>query len=296
MPPFKKNDCVELTEVLPKQHFTEPPPRYTEASLIKELEKHGIGRPSTYATIIDTLLKRGYVVLNDKRFYPQEIGIITSKMLDKFFSDIINVKFTAQMEDGLDKIANKKLDKLELLNKFYDRFKKLLDDAYQNMERIKPQDEPTDQICPLCGAKLVIRHGRFGRFLACSNYPKCKYTKPLEEEITSIKCDKCGAPMVVKYTKKGTKFLACSNYPNCKNTKPYPTGLKCPVCGGNLVERVSKKGKFYGCSNYPDCKFTIRGELRNQTCPICGYNLFIKKRNKWCCANSKCNYCQKNEG
>ena len=292
VPELKKNQPVKLTDVVAKQHFTEPPPRYTEASLIKELEKHGIGRPSTYATIIDTLLKRGYVVLKDKKFYPQEIGIITSKMLEKFFKDIINVKFTAQMEDGLDKIANRKLDKVQLLKDFYERFKKLLDNAYENMERIKPEDEPTDELCPVCGAKLVIRHGRYGKFLACSNYPKCKFTRPLEEELTDIKCDKCGAPMVVKHTKKGTKFLACSNYPTCKNTKPYPTGLKCPICGGELVERVSKKGKFYGCSNYPDCKFTIRGEIKNQTCPVCGYTLFVKKKDKWCCANSGCGYCE----
>ncbi len=292
VPKLKKNQPVKLTDVITKQHFTEPPPRYTEASLIKELEKHGIGRPSTYATIIDTLLKRGYVVLKDKKFYPQEIGIITSKMLEKFFKDIINVKFTAQMEDGLDKIANRKLDKVELLKDFYERFKKLLDNAYENMERIKPEDEPTEEICPVCGAKLVIRHGRFGKFLACSNYPKCRFTKPLEEELTDIKCDKCGAPMVVKHTRKGTKFLACSNYPTCKNTRPYPTGLKCPVCGGELVERVSKKGKFYGCSNYPECKFTIRGEIKNQTCPVCGYTLFVKKKGKWCCANNGCGYCE----
>ncbi len=291
-PVLKKNQAVKLIDVGTKQHFTEPPPRYTEASLIKELEKHGIGRPSTYATIIDTLLKRGYVILKDKKFYPQEIGIVTSKMLDKFFSEIINVKFTAQMEEGLDKIANKKLDKVELLKRFYDKFKSLLDNAYENMERIKPEDEPTDKTCPICGANLVIRHGRFGKFYACSNYPKCKFTKPLEEELSDIKCDKCGAPMVVKYSKKGTKFLACSNYPKCKNTKPYPTGLKCPICGGDLVERVSKKGRFYGCSNYPNCTFTIRGEIKNQTCPICGFTIFIKKKNKWCCANDKCSYCE----
>ncbi|AEA33820.1 type I DNA topoisomerase [Hippea maritima] len=292
IPILKKNQSVELTEVKPKQHFTEPPPRYTEASLIKELEKHGIGRPSTYATIIDTIIKRGYVVLKDKRFYPEEIGIITSRMLDKFFSDIINVKFTAQMEDGLDKIANRELTKLELLKRFYDKFKVLLENAYENMERIKPEDEPTDEVCPLCGANLVIRHGRFGKFLACSNYPKCKYTKPLQEEITEIKCDKCGAPMVVKYSRKGSKFLACSNYPKCKNTKPYPTGLKCSECGGDLIEYSSKRGRFYGCSNYPECKFTIKGELKNQKCPKCGYSLFVKKKDKWCCANKKCNYCE----
>ncbi|WP_035588535.1 type I DNA topoisomerase [Hippea jasoniae] len=291
-PELKKNQSIDLTEVLTKQHFTEPPARYTEASLIKELEKHGIGRPSTYATIISTIIKRGYVVLKDKKFHPQEIGIITSKLLDKFFSDIINVKFTAQMEEGLDKIANKKMDKIELLEKFYDKFKKLLDNAYKNMEKLKPDDEPISEKCPICGGDLVIRHGRFGKFIACSNYPKCKYTRPLEEDFVDIKCDKCGAPMVVKYTKNGARFLACSNYPKCKNTKPYPTGLICPLCGGELIEHSSKRGKFYGCSNYPTCKFTIRGEIKNQECPVCGYNLFVKKRGKWCCARKGCNYCE----
>ncbi len=290
IPPLKKNDPCEIEKVLPKQHFTEPPPRYTEASLIKELEKYGIGRPSTYATIIDTIISRGYVELKDKKFYPQEIGIITSKMLDKFFSEIINVKFTAKMEEGLDKVAQRKLDKVRLLSEFYDRFKKLLDIAYEKMEKIKPDPEVTDITCELCGAPMVIREGRYGKFLACSNYPKCKNTKPLNEEITDIACELCGAPMVVKYSKKGTKFLACSNYPKCKNTKPYPTGLKCPLCGGDLIERSSKRGKFYGCSNYPDCKFTIRGELKNAICPECGYTLFIKRKDGWHCARKGCNY------
>ncbi len=290
IPNLKKNNPVELTKLTPKQHFTEPPPRYTEASLIKELEKHGIGRPSTYASIIDTIISRGYVELENKRFFPQEIGITTSKMLDKFFADIINVKFTAKMEEDLDKIANKELEKTRLLKKFYKQFKTLLDVAYENMENIKPKPEETDIICELCGSPMVIREGRYGKFLACSNYPKCKNTKPLDEDKTDIICDKCGANMVVKYSKKGTKFLACSNYPECKNTKPFPTGLVCPECGGDLIEYSSKRGKFYGCSNYPDCKFTIRGILKNQECPLCGYTLFTKKKDGWHCAKKGCRY------
>ncbi len=295
IPQLKKNQIYALEKVTPKQHFTEPPPRYTEATLIKELEKHGIGRPSTYATIISTIISRGYVELKNKKFYPQEIGIVTSKMLDKFFSDIINVKFTARMEEGLDKIAQRKLDKIKLLSDFYDKFKKLLDIAYEKMEKIKPEPEPTDIKCDLCGAPMVIREGKYGRFLACSNYPRCKNTKPLNEEQTDIKCDVCGAPMVIRYSKKGTKFLACSNYPECKNTKPYPTGLKCPLCGGDLVERSSKKGVFYGCSNYPECKFTIRGQIKNGKCPICGYTLFVKRKDGWHCARKGCTYAEKAE-
>ncbi len=290
IPQLKKNSPIGLKNVEPKQHFTEPPPRYTEASLIKELEKYGIGRPSTYAAIIGTIILRGYVQIKEKKFYPLEIGITTSKMLDKFFSSIINVKFTAKMEEGLDKIAQQKLDKIELLSDFYQKFKSLLDVAYEKMENLKPKPQETDIVCDKCGAKMVIREGRYGRFLACSNYPKCKNTKPLDEEKTDIICDKCGAPMVVKYSKKGTKFLACSNYPKCKNTKPYPTGLKCPECGGDLIEYSSKRGKFYGCSNYPECKFTVRGTLKNASCPKCGYTLFVKRKDGWHCARKGCDY------
>ena len=290
IPHLKKNSPIGLKNVESKQHFTEPPPRYTEASLIKELEKYGIGRPSTYATIIGTIILRGYVQIKEKKFYPLEIGITTSKMLDKFFSSIINVKFTAKMEEGLDKIAQQKLDKIELLSDFYQKFKSLLDVAYEKMENLKPKPQETDIVCDKCGAKMVIREGRYGRFLACSNYPKCKNTKPLDEEKTDIICDKCGAPMVVKYSKKGTKFLACSNYPKCKNTKPYPTGLKCPECGGDLIEYSSKRGKFYGCSNYPECKFTVRGTLKNASCPKCGYTLFVKRKDGWHCARKGCDY------
>ena len=290
IPNIKKGSDAELTNVIPKQHFTEPPSRFNEGSLIKTLESYDIGRPSTYAAIIDTIISRGYVILKDKKFYPEEIGIVTSDMLNKFFSDIINVKFTAQMENGLDKIAHTKMDEVKLLNEFYEKFKKLLDNAYENMEKIKPEPEKTDIVCDKCGAPMVIREGRFGRFLACSNYPKCKNTKALDEEKTDIVCDKCGAPMVIKYSKKGTKFLACSNYPKCKNTKPYPTGLKCPECGGDLIEFTSKRGKFYGCSNYPKCKFTIKGQLKNGECPECGYTLLIKKKDGWHCANKKCGY------
>jgi len=296
IPNIKNGANAELTDIIPKQHFTEPPPRFNEGSLIKTLESYDIGRPSTYAAIIDTIISRGYVTLKDKKFYPEEIGIITSDMLNKFFSEIINVKFTAQMENGLDKIAHNKMDEVELLNKFYETFKKLLDDAYKNMEKIKPEPEKTDIVCDKCGAPMVIREGRFGRFLACSNYPKCKNTKALDEEKTDIICDKCGAPMVIKYSKKGSKFLACSNYPKCKNTKPYPTGLKCPECGGDLIEFSSKRGKFYGCSNYPQCKFTIKGQLKNGECPECGYTLLIKKKDGWHCANNKCSCLVDKEG
>ncbi len=295
LPSLTKNSSVSLTKVLPKQHFTEPPPRYTEASLVKEMEKNSIGRPSTYASIIDTIISRGYVVLKEKKFYPEEIGIVTSKILDEFFAEVINVKFTSKMENDLDRIAKQEIDKVKLLASFYNKFKVLLDNAYKNMKTIKPEPEMTDIKCEKCGANMVIREGRFGKFLACSNYPKCKNTKPLKEDETDIKCEKCGANMVVKYSKKGSKFLACSNYPDCKNTKPFPTGLKCPLCGGDLIEYNAKRGKFFGCSNYPDCKFTVRGEVKNSKCPKCGYTLFVKKKDGWHCAAKGCDYIENDE-
>lgn len=290
VPNFNKSKSLSLNDIIAKQHFTEPPPRYTEASLIKTLESYGVGRPSTYATIIDTILEREYVSLRDKKFYPTEIGVTVSRSLGNFFNDIINVDFTAQLEGNLDLVAKNKVNKIELLSKFYEKFKKMIDNAYQNMENIKPKDEATDKICELCGAPMVIRQGRFGKFLACSSYPKCKNTKALNEETVDVTCEKCGAKMVVRHTKKGTKFLACSNYPKCKNTKPYPTGLKCPECGGELAEKFSKRGKFYGCSNYPNCKFTIRGRVVNKKCPKCGYTLFRVLKDSLKCANPKCDY------
>ncbi|MGC8501687.1 type I DNA topoisomerase [Desulfurella sp.] len=289
-PDLKQNEIIELKEVLTKQHFSEPPPRYTEASLIKTLESYGIGRPSTYATIIDTILEREYVMLNDKKFYPTETGIVVSKALFDFFSDIINVDFTAKLEENLDDVAKDKVDKTKLLKDFYEKFRIMLDKAYEDMESIKPKDEPTDIICELCGAPMVIRQGRFGKFLACSNYPKCRNTKSLKQETVDIFCEKCGAKMVVKHSKKGSKFLACSNYPQCKNTMPYPTGLKCPLCGGDLVEKFSKRGKFYGCSNYPSCKFTIRGNIISKKCPKCGHELFKVLKDSLKCANPDCDY------
>ncbi len=287
---LKKGNRVVINSITPKQHFTEPPPRYTPATLIKALESHGIGRPSTYATIIDTILARGYVSLKDGKFYPNDIGIVVTEELERFFSDIINVKFTARMEDKLDKIVEGNLSKLDVLSEFYEKFRTLLETAEQEMENRKPKPQETDIICELCGAPMVIREGKFGKFLACSNYPKCKNTKSLVEQKTDIICELCGAPMVIKHSKTGARFLACSNYPKCKNTKPYPTGLKCPECGRDLVEKSSKRGTFYGCSGYPQCTFTIRGEIKNKTCPLCGYTLMVKKKTQWHCARKGCNY------
>jgi len=224
LPLLEQGDILVLEEVVPEQHFTEPPSHYSEASLIKTLEEHGIGRPSTYAPIISTLLERGYVRLIKKQFHPEETGIIVSDLLVKHFPKIMDINFTAHMEENLDEIALGKREWVEVLNNFYQPFKKTLNDAYEHMTKIKP--EVTQETCPKCGSTMLIRIGRFGKFLACSAFPRCRYTVPLDEEgkkiivqITEEKCPKCGSPMVIRSGRRG-KFLACSAYPKCKSTKP----------------------------------------------------------------------------
>ncbi|MCU0640891.1 MAG: type I DNA topoisomerase [Candidatus Margulisbacteria bacterium] len=262
LPPLQQGEKLRLVKVSPAQHFTEPPPRYTEASLVKELELRGIGRPSTYAPIISTVQERGYVTREGKALKPTEIGVTTNGLLVKHFPLIMDIKFTARMEDRLDEVAEGQLAWVEALKEFYGPFKEALAEADVKMEKVKTEIM-TDEICPTCGSKLVIREGRFGRFIACSTYPKCKFTKNLPEEEARFaalqeKCDKCGKPMVVKRGRFG-EFLACSGYPECKNIKPIlkKLGVKCPKCGdGELAERRTKKGRiFYGCSNYPKCDF-----------------------------------------
>ncbi|MDH5661867.1 MAG: type I DNA topoisomerase [Elusimicrobiota bacterium] len=226
LPPLKQGDSLALKEIVPEQHFTEPPPHYTVASLIKTLEEHGVGRPSTYAPIISTLLARRYVTLRSKQFHPEETGIIVSDLLVKYFPKIMDIGFTAHLEENLDEIALGKREWVEVLKNFYQPFKKTLNVAYKNMEKIKPQ--MTKEICPKCKSPMVIRIGRYGKFLACSAFPRCRYTLPLDEqgnkrvtEMTEEKCLKCGSPMVIKWGRRG-KFLACSAYPKCKNTKSIP--------------------------------------------------------------------------
>jgi DNA topoisomerase-1 len=197
------------------------------------------------------------------------------------FDDIINTDFTRKMEEELDEIAQGKKKENEVLNKWYAPFADLLNKAYENIKSLKPPPQSTDKVCELCGAPMVIREGRYGKFLACSNFPKCRNTKPLKKEETDEICEKCGKPMVVKHNKYGVRFLACSGYPKCKNTKPYSIGIKCPRCEkGELTEKGSKNGKFYRCSRYPECKFIVRGEIVKQKCPQCK-NEFLVKEKKW---------------
>lgn len=237
LPVLNENDTVTTDKIEKEQHFTEPPARYTEAKLIKEMEELGIGRPSTYATVIDTIKTRGYVTLDDKKFVPTEIGIETTDKLQEFFSDIINVEYTANMETDLDKIADAKEDNIKVLHAFYDSFEPLVKKAFGEMEKKSP--EATGESCPLCGSPLVLRKGKYGTFTACSNYPECKYIKKEQKEVKEIvKCPKCGGMIVERKSKKGKVFYGCNNFPKCKTaTWDIPTGELCPNCGDLLVEK-----------------------------------------------------------
>ena len=235
-----KTDVLITNKLEPKQHFTEPPARYTESSLIKEMESLGIGRPSTYATTISTIKERGYVDTKDKKFIPTEIGIETTDKLQEFFKDLINVKYTAKMEEDLDNIATGNVVWNELLDKFYKKFEPLVKDAFENMEKKEP--EKTGEKCPECGGELVIRKGKYGEFTACSNYPTCKYIKKEEKDKKEVKeicdCIKCGNKIVERTTKKGKIFYGCSNFPKCKEAYwDKPTGKKCPECNNMLIEK-----------------------------------------------------------
>ena len=269
LPVMEEQEVLKDVELEGKQHFTEPPLRYSEARLIKDLEEKGIGRPSTYAIIIDTLQARGYVSLErpsegskTKVFIPSEQGELTDTKLQEFFSGIINVSYTANMEHHLDEIAAGERNNIEEVRTFYNEFEPLLQNAYENME--KKELERTGDKCPDCGNDLVYRIGRFGKFISCINFPECRYTKGEDEDENAVEevCPKCGSKMVTKKGRYGS-FLACSNYPECKYIKsnktkeePEPTGELCPECGHELVRRKSRFGTtFVGCSNYPKCRY-----------------------------------------
>lgn len=270
LPEMSEQEVLKNVSLERKQHFTEPPLRYSEARLIKEMEEKGIGRPSTYASIIDTIQKRLYVELvksnensKTKVFIPTEQGFLTDAKLQEYFSSIINVSYTANMEKDLDEIAEGRKESYTELKEFYDKFVPLLDEAYEKMEKLAPQK--TGELCPECGSELVYRNGKYGRFISCSNFPACKYTKSENEEETQSEetCPNCGSPMVMKKGRYGS-FLACSNYPKCKTIKkinapkeePKPTGEMCPECGKPLIERKSRYGTtFVGCSGFPKCHY-----------------------------------------
>jgi len=253
LPELKKNELLELIKLNPAQHFTQSPSPYTEATLVKALEENGIGRPSTYAPIMETIQKRGYIAKKLRYLYPTEMGILVNNLLVKHFPKIVDVKFTAQMENDLDKIADGKKQWVPIIEKFYWPFEAELKKKYLEIAKKKTVVEKTDEICEKCGAAMVIRTGRFGKFLACSNFPKCRNTKAIEKS-TGIKCPKCGIGEIIeRNTKRGKIFYGCSNYPNCKFALwDLPTGEKCPKCDSLLVKTHGNKVK---CSN-KECNFT----------------------------------------
>lgn len=304
IPDLEKGDKVECKKITPKQHFTQPPPRYNEASLVKALEEHGIGRPSTYATIITVIQTRKYVEKREKALHPTLLGRTVSKQLVAQFADIMDYKFTAGMETKLDQIAEKKAIWNNVLQEFYDPFIVEVNKALQTGERVNIESKIK---CPNCGKPMVLRTSKFGtQFLGCSGYPECKTMMSLnalseeteenkEAEVCEEKCEKCGSDMVFKMGPYG-KYMECTNE-ECKHRKPYrkSTGVKCPKCKeGTIVERKSKRGTvFYGCDKYPDCDFTLWNEPTGEECPECG-SLLVKKALKKgtviACSNMKCGY------
>ena len=291
LPVLEIGERLDLRKLTHKQHHTQPPPRYTEATLVKALEEKGIGRPSTYAAIISTIQGREYVVKEKGRFQPTDIGKLVNQLLIKGFPEILDTQFTAKMEDQLDEIAEGKSDWVGVLSAFYEPFTHALEAAPDVMyEARKEMEEESDEVCEKCNGKMIIKWGRYGRFLGCSNYPECSNIKrlteedapPPEEEPTDETCDKCGSPMVIKTSRAGGKFLACTGYPKCKNAKPINIGVDCPEagCGGYIGERRSKRGIFYGCSNYPKCKFIASDKPVNRECPECQAPFLVEKTTK----------------
>ncbi len=278
LPAMKVGQKLAVVDIKAEQHFTKPPPRFNEASLVKALEKEGIGRPSTYAAIISTIQERRYVEQIDKQFHSTDIGELVTEKLDEFFPKIMDMAFTRHMEEQLDKIEEQHLDWLAVLNEFYGPFSKDLETAAEQMKHAKTEPRPSEYTCPDCGKKLVYRFGKNGRFLSCSGYPDCKFTSPcdrngkmLVDEVTEHKCPNCGKPMVKKQGRFGV-FLGCSDYPNCKTilridksgniippkATPKPTGIKCYKCSdGQLVIRQSRKGPFLGCNKFPRCRTIV---------------------------------------
>ncbi|MFH0992266.1 MAG: type I DNA topoisomerase [bacterium] len=292
---------TQLTNLLPRQHFTKPPARYTESSLVKELESLGIGRPSTYAMIVSTVIDRKYVEQQDRKLYAAELGMQVNKLLVEHFPEIVNVKFTAQMEEELDTIASGKQEYVKVMKDFYDPFIHALEHVDKKAAAIKTSlQEKTDILCEMCSRPMIIKWGRNGRFMACSGYPTCKTTKPLAEDqekhqhLAGMKCELCGGDMQVKSGRFGT-FLGCSNYPACTNTKPISMGIKCPKCRqGDLLERKTKKGKrvFYGCTRYPDCDFASWDRPIEQACSSCGNSYIVAKYSQTKGEYLKCPECK----
>lgn len=294
LPPLEQGEQIPLQAIRPEQHFTEPPPRYTEASLVKTLEEHGIGRPSTYASIISTLQDRAYVELEKKRFFPTDVGRVVNRFLTKYFTRYVDYDFTARLEDELDAVSRGEEEWIPLLRKFWGPFKERIDHTEENVKRSDVTHEAMDEKCPKCGSQLSIRLGRHGRFIGCTNYPECDYTRDLNgngkekeepEIVEGRKCPECGSDLVIKRGKYG-KFIGCTGYPKCRYIepleKPVDTGVKCPKCHkGTLMRRKSRRGKiFYSCSTYPKCDYATWNEPLAEPCPRCGWPVLTIKTTK----------------
>ncbi|MFH1838443.1 MAG: type I DNA topoisomerase [Candidatus Kuenenbacteria bacterium] len=297
LPSLEINEILNLINLTPNQHFTQPSGRYSEASLIKALEENGIGRPSTYAPTISVIIERNYVIKENKYLKPTEIGILVNDLLVEHFSKIVDIKFTAQMEDNLDKVAQGEIKWQPIIKEFYDPFKENLIQKEKEVSKKELTEKQSDEKCDKCGKPMIIKLGRFGKFLACKGFPDCKSTKPLEKdlremELSKEKCDKCGAEMIIKHGRFGP-FLSCSKYPECKNIKSIKktTGVKCLQCGkGEIVEKKSKKGGriFYACDQYPDCKFALWQKPVDKKCEKCGSLMVMIKDDEIKCSNKEC--------
>ena len=287
LPELNPGDALLLRDIKAEQHFTEPPPRYTEATLVKALEENGIGRPSTYAPIISTIQERGYVEQDNRQLKPTELGFVVSDFLNEQFPKVVDLRFTAEMEEELDEIAAGLRPWQPTVRELYNPF----DEALQTAEHAPKVMQETGEACPECGRPLVRRFGRYGPFFACTGFPECRYTRPDAEapapEASEETCDVCGSPMVIKRGRFGA-FLACTRYPECQGTKPLlqKTGVPCPLDGGEIVERQSRKGRrFYGCSNYPQCQYTSWQRPLPQVCPECGGLIVAERGRKARCTN-----------
>ena len=307
LPLLDRGDQLELLSLIPRQHFTQPPPRFTESTLVRELEEKGIGRPSTYASILSNIQDKRYVELIERKFHPTDLGFLIADLLIDNFPTIMDVGFTAQMEENLDKIEAEKVPWKKVLDEFYRPFEENLKKAEENMRDVKGERTPTEILCEKCGSVMEIRWGRFGKFLSCTAFPECKNAKMFSKdeegkimvaEPPSVdeRCPQCDSPLLVKEGRYG-KFLACSRYPDCKGTKSMSIGVNCPQegCGGSLVQRRTKKGRiFFGCNKYPDCRFALWERPVPKTCPQCGASFLVEKRRKdgvkLVCKKEGCDY------
>ncbi len=305
LPEISEKDTLALNKLNHEQHFTQPPARYSEATLVKALEEHGIGRPSTYAPTIDTVQKRGYVEKNEeKRLQPTEIGTLVNSVLTEHFPKIVDIEFTANMESSLDDVASGEKEWQPVIKDFYDPFHALIKVKDKELKKEDLTQEATDEKCPKCGSPVVIKLGRFGKFKACSNYPDCKHTEPLgdekklEEEYSGKMCPDCGKPLIVKRGRFGA-FLGCSGYPDCKHITPIvkDTGVACSACGkGKIIEKKSRYGKtFYACDQYPACKNAYWSKPTGEKCPTCDAMLVYGAKNTIRCSAKGCGFKKENE-